>query len=46
MFDSIRKMLPYISNEDIRKDKGLQILKGAYKIPTSIKEIAEQYKIR
>jgi hypothetical protein len=42
----MRQMLSHIDNEEIKKDKDLQILKGIYKIPDSIGDVLNQNKIK
>ena len=46
MIDMIIRMLDLITKKEIKGNHNLQVLKGMYKIPTSISEVIKQYKYR
>jgi len=45
MIEVIRKMVAYLPIEEI-KDKDILLLKGMYKIPTSIGDVKRQLKFK
>lgn len=46
MIEMIIRMLEIVKRKNIQENHNLQLLKGMYKIPTSIGDVIKQYKYR